>query len=191
MKTLILVYFALFILLASACNNGNGEASISNNADCISNPASCNSAIYQQNNGYTNYGGTGSPFYNNGNSNYLCNCPAGTMPTYNSYAGLGCVRTASYSSGLSAGIGLYGYLYVGWGTNHQLYAMPQLYRYNDYYDYNYGYNRSYEYGYNNRNCYNGAVQSCVVGQANNCPSGYACRQSGAQSTLGLCVTAYR
>lgn len=172
MKAALIIYSILFILLASACQRGNNEAAVSGvNANCINNPAACNSSLYQQSNGYTAYGNNYNPFQYYNNSAYLCSCPYGTVPTYNSYAGLGCVQ----SNYFSYSFGFYGYLYLGWGSN-SWYQLPQL--------------SSYNYSYTYSNCYNGAVQSCVVNQ-NNCPAGYTCRPNSSNSSLGLCATAYR
>lgn len=181
MKTLLFVYFALVIIALSSCQKSGEEAVVSGMNSCVVNPASCNNAsAYSQNQGYTPYGysygngsgGYASPFNYYNNSAYLCNCPAGSIPTYNSYSGLGCVRNSgfSYKAGLSA------FFYIGWGNN-QWNTIPQLYRYN--------------YGYNNGTCYNGAVQSCNVSTPNSCPSGYICRPSNNANTLGLCVSSFR
>ena len=196
MKTLLFVYLALFILIASSCGkSGNTEATVSAvNPNCVTNPSTCNSAAYQQSNGYSpygyngnnsgNYGGNygdsstynngynGGPFNYYGNTAYLCNCPNGSVPTYNGSNGLGCVRSAGLN------LGVYGYLYLSWGNNgNQWSNLPQMYQYN--------YNQT-------SSCYNGAVQSCTVGgAANNCPAGSVCRPNTNGSTIGLCVTSYR
>jgi hypothetical protein len=176
MKSAIIIYSILFILLASACQKGNTEAVVGGvNATCINNPASCNSSLYQQSNGYTAYGNNSNPFQYHNNSAYLCSCPYGTTPTYNSYAGLGCVQNNYYSYGYYGSF--YAYLYIGWGSN-SWYQLPQLSSYN------------YNYNYGNSNCYTGAIQSCVVNE-NNCPVGYSCRPNSSNSSLGLCATAYR
>ncbi len=169
MRTVFFIYLALFLVMASSCQKK--AASVSNN--CITNPASCSSSMYQQNTGYSNYGNTSNPFNYSGNTAYLCNCPAGSMPTYNSYSGLGCVQTSYYNPSY---FGVYAYMYLSWGNN-QWNNMPYLS----------GYNQS---SYSS-SCYNGAVQSCVIGQANSCPMGTYCLESNAGSSLGLCVTTYR
>ena len=189
MKSVLFIYFALFILVAFSCqkssvNKSSGE--LVNANSCSSNPANCNSSLYQQSYGYSNYGNTSSPFNYYNNSAYLCNCPYGTVPTYNSYAGLGCVQTSYYSSDYqtdgyldtskAAGLGIYGYIYVGW-SNNQWYGQPQV--------------NSFYYGSSSSSCYSGAIQSCLVGQSNSCPGGSFCRSNGANSSLGLCVTTYR
>ena len=87
------------------------------------------------------------------------------MPTYNSYAGLGCVQTASQ--------GAYAYAYFSWGANNNQWTnIPQI---------------SNHSGYTNNGCYNGVVQSCLVDQPNTCSVGYSCRADSASSRLGLCV----
>jgi hypothetical protein len=180
MKISLFVYFAFVVLALVGCQKSGDEAVVSGMNTCIVDPTSCNGSVYQQNQGYTPYGyssgssnSTGSAFNYYNNNAYLCNCPAGSIPTYNTLAGLGCVRTSSSvaKAGLSA------FFYLSWGSNNQWYNSPNIYRYN--------------YGYNNGSCYNAAVQSCAVGQANNCPAGYICRPSSPTATLGLCSTSYR
>lgn len=114
------------------------------------------------------YGNT-SPFNYQGNTAYLCNCPPGSVPTYNSWGGLGCVNTYMLSGGLSA------YFYLSFGQN-QWNPLSQLYRYN--------------YAGGTSSCYNGAVQSCNTAQPN-CPNGGICRPSPNANGLGLCVNSYR
>lgn len=198
MKTLVFVYFAFATLILSSCGRSGGkEATVSGMNGCISDPASCNNSVYQQNQGggYYPYGynsnyGTNynySQYYNQpfsyyGNSAYLCNCPRGTLPTYNSYAGLGCVRT---SATLPAGSAhrrhkhsqkAYSYFYYLSWNNSQWYNTPYL----------------STYYYNQSSCYNGAVQSCLLGTASSmCPAGYLCRATGSSTTLGLCTASYR
>jgi hypothetical protein len=173
-------------LLMSSCqgssNSSNGNAAVPTNA-CVSNPSSCQSGVYQQGYGFQNYNsgyntsygyppGGQNGFYYTNNSAYLCSCPAGSVPTYNNYGGLGCVQNNLVSGG--------GYAYFGWGAgtsnanNHQWVNIPQVSNYT-------GYN-------NNSSCYNGVVQSCLVDQAASCSAGYTCRASAAQSRLGLCVS---
>ena len=173
MRVLLLVYFALFILVASSCQKSK-EANVGVTSACVNQPASCNSSVYQQSDGYSTYSNNGNPFSYSGNSAYLCNCPNGSIPTYNSYAGLGCVQTSYYNMsyyGNFNGSYAMGFLYLAWGQN-QWYPQSQLSTYG-------------------ANCYNGAVQSCVSGQANTCPAGSSCMQNGRSSSLGLCVTSYR
>lgn len=193
MKTLVIVYFALVLLTLSACQPSGKEAVVAGNNACTTDPLSCgangavNPSAYQNNQGYTPYGngtnygsGYGSPYNSGGqpfnyynNNAYLCNCPNGTIPTYNGSAGIGCVSRVSMSSK----VGLSGYFYLSFGSNYQWNTLPQLYRYN--------------YGGGNTSCYNGAVQSCTVGQMNNCPGGFLCQVSSTSSTLGLCVASHR
>ncbi|MEQ1723282.1 MAG: hypothetical protein ABL930_08895 [Pseudobdellovibrio sp.] len=181
MKTALFIYFALVVLTLTGCQKSGDEAVVSGMNTCIVDPASCNSSVYQQNQGYSPYGfgigsgsTTGSAFNYYNNNAYLCNCPAGTIPTYNASAGLGCVRNTSSV----AVAGLSAFFYLRWGYNSQWYNTPNIYRYN--------------YGYNNgSSCYNAAVQSCAIGQANSCPVGYVCRPSHPTATLGLCSTSYR
>jgi hypothetical protein len=173
MKTVLFVYFALVIITLSACQkSGSGEATVSGlNSQCVSNPTACNSGAYQQSQGYSPYnynnGSNGynqysTPFSYNNNTAYLCNCPIGSLPTYNSYAGLGCVRqSASFS----------GFFYLGWGHK-RWNSTPYI--------------RSYSFN-NNSNCYSGAVQSCLLSLANSCSPGYICRSNNNASNIGLCV----
>jgi len=171
MKTALIIYFMLFILLASSCQKPNSQAGVSGvSSACISNPAGCNSSLYQQSAGYSAYGNSGNPFTYYNNSAYLCNCPYGTMPTYNSSAGLGCVQ--SYSTPMVYG-SFYAYLYIGWSSG--WYQMPGISTYNASYS----------------SCYNGAIQSCVVNESGSCPIGSFCLENSAGSSLGLCVTNYR
>lgn len=191
MKTLLIIYFTLVIILLSACQPSGKEAIVSGNNTCITDPVSCNGTAavqgtgygYQNNQGYYPYGngsgyGYSQPFNYYNNNAYLCNCPSGTVPTYNPGAGLGCVSSSHLSSTYgSAKVGFSGYFYLSWGSN-QWNTLPQLYRYN------YG-------GGGSSSCYNGAVQSCTLNQASNCPSGYMCRPNSTNSNLGLCVASYR
>lgn len=169
MRVLLLVYFALFILMATSCQRSK-EAGASVTSACINQPASCNSSVYQQSDGYSAYSNNGNPFSYAGNSAYLCNCPYGSIPTYNAYAGLGCVQTSYVNFSFYGSLYL-GYMYLGWSQN-QWSLQSQLTTYG-------------------ANCYNGAIQSCVPNQANTCPAGSTCMQNGRSSSLGLCVTSYR
>ncbi|MEK6628102.1 MAG: hypothetical protein AABY53_05710 [Bdellovibrionota bacterium] len=188
MKTLLFIYLALVLITLSACQPSGKEAIVSGNNICITDPVACNATAPIQGTGYTNQygnqnnqgyypygGGYGyNPTFNYYNNNaYLCNCPNGTVPTYHSGAGLGCVA-ASYLS--STHVGLSGYFYLSWGQN-RWNTMPQLYRYN--------------YGGSSNTCYNGAVQSCALNQADNCPAGSICRPNSTGSNLGLCVASHR
>jgi hypothetical protein len=167
---MLIIYLVLLVLLASSCQKGTQAGVSSVSANCVTNPTSCNSSLYQQSYGYSNYGNTSAPFSYYNNSAYLCNCPSGMIPTYNSNAGLGCVRP--YSSTYLYGE-FYAYLYIGW--NNGWYQTAGLSTYNSAYS----------------SCYNGAVQSCVVGQSEACPIGSFCLENSAGSSLGLCVTNYR
>jgi hypothetical protein len=170
MKPMLIIYLVLFILLASSCQKPT-QAGVTNvNSNCITNPSSCNSSLYQQSSNYSNYGNTANPFNYFNNSAYLCNCPAGMIPTYNSSAGLGCV--SSYNSFSMYGE-FYAYLYLGW--NNGWYQMAGLNTLNSSYS----------------SCYSGAVQSCVVNQSGSCPLGAYCLPNSSGSRLGLCVTSYR
>lgn len=169
MKNFIFVtLLAIAALITTSCQKTASQAA---NSNCITNPSSCNSSLYQQSNGYSTYSNSSNPFYYYNNTAYLCNCPSGTIPTYNSYSGLGCVQ--SYYT--NTYFGAYAYLYIGWNSN-QWSSLSQLNSFN--------YNTYYQ-------CHNGAVQSCVVGQVNICPLGTYCHESSAGSSVGLCVTSYR
>jgi hypothetical protein len=194
MKLLLFVYAASVVLTLSGCQpGGSQEAIVSGNNTCVTDPTTCtNSAAYQNNQGYTpyNYGTNNtnnnsgyynSPFNYYNNNAYLCNCPAGSLPTYNSGAGLGCVRTTHLTAKASS---LSAFFYLSWGQNNQWNNLNQIYRYN------YGGNQGYQSGYGNSSCYNGAVQSCNVNQSSNCPAGYLCR-ANSSSTMGLCVLSNR
>lgn len=186
MNKIIKIFALIFTLtVLSACNNGGGSSTTTAqnmNADCVNYPQNCNANYYQQNPGFYPYGGYYNYGYNNpinymNNSAYLCNCPAGTMPTYNTYSGLGCVQTSQvYSYGYAGGyVGGYGaYAYFGFGANNQQWVnIPQVSNYS---------------GYPNSGCYNGVVQSCLVGQPTGCSAGYTCRAQNPSSRLGLCVS---
>ena len=168
MKFALIIYFMLFILVASSCQKSTQAGASGVNSTCITSPSSCNSTLYQQSNGYSNYGNTANPFSYYGDSAYLCNCPYGMIPTYNSRAGLGCV-SPSYSLYGS----FYAYLNIGWNNGwYQMAAYSSL-------------NSSYS------GCYSGAIQSCVVNESGSCPIGNFCLENSAGSNLGLCVTNYR
>lgn len=177
MRVLFFTYLALVVLLVTSCQKQQDENQIVT-TDCVQNPSLCQNGIYQQTPGFTPYHSYGNNGYNNGypgyagihsinNSAYLCNCPNGTMPTYNSYGGLGCVQ-----SGL---VGGYGYAYLSLtGVNNQHWTnIPQI---------------SNLSGYSSNGCYNGVVQSCIVNGAATCSSGYTCRPTSAASAIGLCVS---
>lgn len=197
MKTLMIIYFALVLITLTSCQKSGKEATVAGNNSCVTDPASCggngvvNGSAYQNNNNngfnpYPNNYGTSpgfgtnpnyGPGYNNqfnyyNNNAYLCNCPNGTIPTYNGSAGLGCVS----SGRMSASAGLSAFFYLSWGQN-QWNTLPQLYRYN--------------YGGGNTSCYNGVVQSCNASQPT-CPAGYFCNaQVSGVGSLGLCVASHR
>lgn len=193
--TLRLFFFTYLILvtfMVTSCqkNNDSDEGTIT--TDCLNYPQACQTNVYNQpgftpynynGNGYgygqqqggvfynNSYVGTGtSPFHQLNNSAYLCNCPGGSVPTYNNYGGLGCVQSNLLNSG-----GFQGYAYYGYNTsnNNQWTNIPQI---------------SNIQGYNNGSCYNGVVQSCIVTDQATCRSGYSCRASSAASAIGICVS---
>ncbi len=184
MKNILLAIVTAMTVIGFGCAKSGDSTTQTTNADCLNNPQLCNSNYYNNNYGFQpyNYNINGGYYYNNGTSaNYygavgsnLCNCPVGTMPTYNTYAGMGCVNTNM----ISGNGGLYGYAYFGYGTgsaanNNQWMNIPQISNY---------------VGYNNQSCYNGAVQSCMTDQQNMCASGFTCIASNASSRMGLCVS---
>lgn len=187
MRVLFFSYLILVTFMVTACQkNNNDEGHIT--TDCLNYPAACQTSYYNQpgftpynyngygygyqqggvfyNNGY--YGSGTSPFHQMYNSAYLCNCPAGSVPTYNNYAGLGCVQSNLLG-------GYQGYAYYGYNTsnNNQWVNIPQI---------------SNTTGYNNSSCYNGVVQSCIVTDAASCRTGYTCRPSSGASAIGVCVS---
>ena len=186
MKTLIVMYIALVFLALSGCNPRIEEQQATVpppplTGDCVANPAACQTNLYNTpgyqpynyNNPYQQsyysggysyqYGYDNGPFSYQQNSAYLCNCQQGYMPTYNSYAGLGCVQNAAQGA----------YAYFSWGANNNQWTnIPQI---------------SNHSGYTNNGCYNGVVQSCLVDQPNTCSVGYSCRADSASSRLGLCI----
>ncbi len=182
MKTIFVIYITLVVLAMSACQKPQVTQATAPgmNSECVNNPNLCQTNIYNSPgftpynyNGYSNgygygnsYGNGTVPFnYYQNNSAFLCNCAGGSIPTYNSYGGLGCVQQAQ--------VGGYGYAYFGWGANNNQWTnIPQI---------------SNQSGYTSSRCYNGVVQSCLVGESNTCSVGYTCRTNDASSRLGLCV----
>lgn len=192
MKKMILsILFLALALFNFGCQKSNeNQASVpAVNSDCINNPQSCNSQLYLNNPGFSGYpmtGGSGyggtayggggyvfggngyttsgaTPFYFANSAAYLCNCPFGSVPTYNTYSGLGCVQSQYIGSG---------YVAYGWGPNNgQWLNIPQI---------------SNMSGYPNSSCYNGVIQSCVVGGTNSCTAGNTCRYTSGASSLGIC-----
>lgn len=193
MRTLLVVYFALVVLALSACQKSNQEAKVPTmSTNCIDTPSSCNSNVYQQTPGYSPYGnqsgsssgynnnygygygygsnygyqGNYNPFIYGNNSAYLCNCPSGSVPTYNSYAGLGCVQSTL----------VYGYFYASFGystNNSQWTNIPQI---------------SNRVSSSQGSCYNGVIQSCFIDSTESCMVGFSCRPHDANSKLGICVS---
>ena len=179
------ILFLGLVLFTLGCQKSNeNQASVpAVNSNCINNPQTCNSQLYLNNTGFSGYpmggsnnGGSGyvfggngyytsgaTPFYFANSAAYLCNCPFGSVPTYNTYSGLGCVQSQYIGSSYTA---------YGWGPNNgQWLNIPQI---------------SNVSGYPNSSCYNGVIQSCVVGATNSCTAGYTCRYTTAASTLGFC-----
>ncbi len=213
-KTIVIIYLALVVLAMTACPKApNSTATVPEmRADCVNNPSACNPAIYQQNPGFSNYNQNYQ--YSNNLSN-LCHCPYGTTPTYNNYAGLGCVQSSQIQG--------YGHAYFTWGSGNisahaqgsygsrgtygSVYGSVYASAYAGYGAQGYGsqgYGAQANYGAANTQwtntpqisnvgggyadtCFNGVVQSCVVGQSNTCGVGYTCRVAAASSRLGLCV----
>lgn len=199
MKVIVFVYVALVFVAMTSCKNSkqNDAAVPTMNADCVSNPNTCNSGLYQQTPGFNSYNYNNNPYgggyygsgynynyyggYNSGYTNpfsysnssaNLCNCSYGSVPTYNNYAGLGCVQSNMLNNSGYIGV----YAYFGWGPNNSQWVnIPQISN-------NVGYTNS------NSSCYNGVVQSCLIDQPNSCSNGYTCRTSSAGSRLGLCVS---
>ena len=183
MRLLFFSYLILVTFMVTSCQKNNDDDTGAITTDCLNYPQACQSGYvgqqgftpynygYQQggvyyNNGY--YGSGSSPFHQMNNSSYLCNCPMGSVPTYNNYSGLGCVQSSMLG-------GYQGYAYYGYNTsnNNQWVNIPQI---------------SNTSGYNNSSCYNGVVQSCIVTDQASCRSGYTCRPSSGASALGICVS---
>jgi hypothetical protein len=207
MKKLVYVLFALFITACGGSNSGSGGGKVATtplDTRCLDGSAYCNSSVYNQ---YNQYGFSSYPgYYGYGNnlSYYsrvgFCNCPAGSIPVYNQWSGLGCVQNTFirpfagfqlyWNFGVGAGYGSgYGYGNYGYGSG---------------WGYNQGYQNNWQqisnttgYGYNNYNsgyggsCSNGNIgnltQSCLVDRANSCGNGGTCRPTGGGSRLGICV----
>ena len=185
MKILLIMYVALVVLALSGCKSKTETQAIVPpiSGNCVTSQVGCQSGIYNTpgytpymynggyNNGYNSgygytnsyqYGGgySNGPFYYMNNSAYLCNCGPGYVPTYNTYAGLGCVQ--------SSNIGSSHYAYYSWGANNNQWTnIPQI-------------------SNQNSGCYNGVVQSCLVDQPSTCAVGFTCRADSASSRLGLC-----
>lgn len=183
MKALTFILLSTAVLAFSACQKSTQDALVPTvTTDCLNNPNLCNGGLYQQAPGFTPYNynnnynnGYYSSYYQQGynpflyGNGYLCNCPVGTVPTYNNYSGLGCVQT-----GLIQG---YAYISFSYGaSNNQWTNMPQV-------------SNIVGYGYNtNQTCHNTVIQSCFVGDAAACGTGYTCRINSASARLGVCVS---
>jgi hypothetical protein len=196
MKNILLTTLSVISILSFGCAKGSDNSGqqqqqqqqtvTTMTTDCVNNPQLCNTSAYNNTYGYQPYNnynsggyfynngvyGTGSgPGYYNANGNSLCNCPQGTVPTYNTFAGMGCVNSGMVGGGY--GYAYFGYGYGGGANNNQWTNIPQVSNY---------------VGYNSQSCYNGVVQSCLTDQQNMCSGGYTCRASSAGSRLGLCVS---
>lgn len=191
LRLMFFSYLILVTFMVTSCQKKNNNNDVIT-TDCLNYPQTCQTGYYNQTGflpynyqGYNQYGyqNNGGVFYNNGfygtgtspfhqlyNSNYLCNCPSGYVPTYNNYAGLGCVQ-----SQVIGGFGFQGYAYYGYNgaNNNQWVNIPQI---------------SNVQGYNNSSCYNGVVQSCLVTNQSTCGVGFTCRATSAASALGMCVS---
>lgn len=161
MKFIALIFMSLAVF--TSCQQSRDESTNNNTSNiCITTPSACNPQIYQNNQGFSQYPGLygGNPFVAN---SYLCNCPVGSVPTYNSYGGLGCVQAGFVGSATVS---------LGWGPqNNQWLNIPQI---------------SNHVGYSNQGCYNGVVQSCIITQPNSCPVGSTCQATGSNSYMGIC-----
>jgi len=167
MRLMFFTYLAFIVLLVTSCQN-NSDNNSQVTTDCVYNPSLCQGGIYQQSPGFIPYNYTnGYGNYYTNNSAYLCNCPSGTVPTYNNYGGLGCIQS-NYLGGYG-----YAYLSLSGANNNQWVNIPQI---------------SNVQGYNSNGCYNGVVQSCLVSNPSTCTSGYTCRATTAASAIGLCVS---
>lgn len=191
MKSQAVFLFCFALLGLLSCQKSNQSADVPGmQANCVNNPSLCQPYTYQQSPGFSNYNGYNSynnyygggavyggynngsynPFYYTNNAAYLCNCPSGYIPTYNSYAGLGCVQNTSVYG--------FGYLYFSWGVStNQWTSVGQITSIS-----------AAGYSSSSSACYNGVVQSCLTTQINSCMIGYSCRSSSAGSQLGLCIS---
>ena len=170
------IFALIFMVLATltGCKSSRDESNTNTSNICITTPSACNGQLYQNNQGFTQYPNGGmayvngawvstgaTPFYA---GSYLCNCPNGSVPTYNSYSGLGCIQSGFVASG---------YVSLGWGPqNNQWLNIPQI---------------SNNVGYSNQGCYNGVVQSCLLSQPNTCAVGSTCRSTNGNPTMGICT----
>lgn len=142
------------------------------------NPACMNGTAYCNNQAYSYYPGF-QPYPNSYGNNYwssswgtsgFCNCPAGSMPTYNSMYGLGCVNTNQFNYNFSL------YAWWGWGATNTQWTRNPI--------------SSNITGYNSLGgggCFNSAVESCMTNIANSCGPGRICQPTAASGTLGLCT----
>lgn len=185
MKALSFLILSTLVLAFSACQKSTQDAIVpAVTTDCLNNPSLCNGGVYQQAPGFTpynynggsNYNGYYSSYYQGGynpflsGNGYLCNCPTGTIPTYNNYSGLGCVQSTLVQ----------GYAYISFGyasNNNQWTNMPQISNVVGYGGYT-----------QNQVCHDTVVQSCFVGDAAACGTGYTCRINSASARLGVCVS---
>ena len=185
----------IFAVIVSSCaksdDGGSKSAATPLDASCVNGSASCNGAVYNQY-PYTQYntfrgGGYG--------TNGWCGCPYGSLPVYNSVNGAGCIQQQWYNNYVGYAGGFSFYFGANWqltpwsGYMNQTYApnnnhwvnIPQISGYQ-------GYPQGYAYA-GNLNCAGRAVQGCQTNVQNSCPAGYACRQTGPATNLGICVNA--
>jgi hypothetical protein len=195
MKKLVYIFFALFVAACDGGGDGGGGGQVATtplDTRCLDGSAYCNSSVYGQ---YGQYGWSAYPgYYGYGNymsyyqRNGFCNCPVGSIPTYNSWTGLGCVQQTYvnmyagmqlyWNFGIGAGYGYgSGYGYSGWGVNPGIQNNWQQVSNVQ------GYNNGYSCGNNGGNL----TQSCLVDRVNSCGGGATCRPTGGGSRLGICV----
>ncbi len=179
---------------------GNGGYATSPmNAGCINGDINCQMQMYNNYNtygysaypinpynwgGYYNYHnyrfgtGGGAGGYGYGGYMNFCNCPVGTRPIYNSWAGLGCVQDMTIQPYFGAA------MYYGLQpNNYQWVNIPQIPNTMGYGGGGYGGG-----GYGGGNCFSNVAQSCFIDQGGGCGAGGFCRVTAAGSRVGICVS---
>lgn len=180
MRLILLICLALSLWACDSKKSNDQAAVPGPDASCMNGAAFCNSSLYSNYRGFSpyginpyNYGGYNNYWSSNGNSwnnGYasLCGCSYGSVPTYNSSFGLGCVNATNYWAMSGS------FSHWGWGVNASQWTnIPQV-------------SNLQGNPIGNSACYNGAVQSCFVAQPNSCGNGQTCQPISGGSSMGLC-----
>lgn len=179
-----LISFCILVTGLVACNNGGNTnnqkvAQTPLSMDCLNGTAYCNTGAYNNLNGYGYYSYPGYVqgynYYAYAQQNGFCNCPVGTLPTYNSSYGLGCVRADLIQPYLNYSFyWTFGY-YSNYVPANQGLNSPQVS--------NLG-TVSYQ---NGGTCQSQLNYSCFVDQAGSCGNQGTCQPTAGGSRLGICV----